>query len=114
MKLLRALGDQYHRRAEAAGLSRPVDLGLLVDGHKYRLGLTRDGVNAVDRAIGRSYLRLNVADFTRLVLGQLDWDDALADGRVQPSTNLAESVGRALFPRLPLFLPPLDSLPGRA
>ena len=62
--------------------------------------------------MGRSYLRLNVADFTRLVLGQLDWDAALAEDRVQPSTALARDVGLALFPALPLWRPPLDDLPG--
>ncbi len=113
VKLLRKLAGQFHRRAEEAELARPVDLGLLVDGSKYRLALTSNGVEAVDRTIGRSYLRLNVADFTRLVLGHLDWDQAIADGRVQPSTQIALGAGRVLFPRLPLWFPPLDNLPAK-
>jgi len=113
VKLLRALAGEFHRRAEDAELVRPVDLGLLVDGRKYRLALTPNGVEAIDRTIGRSYLRMNVADFTRLVLGHLDWDDALADGRVHASTNVALAAGRVLFPRLPLWLPPLDNLPAK-
>jgi hypothetical protein len=114
VKLLRALASEFRRRAETAELDRPVDLGLLVDGNKYRLVFTREGVEAIHRTIGRSYLRLNVADFTRLVLGQLDWDEALCDGRVQPSTNLALSAGRALFPPVPFWLPALDNLPAKA
>jgi hypothetical protein len=51
-----------------------------------------------------------VADFTRLVLGQIDWDCAVAEKRIEPSTSLAQQAGRALFPRLPLWLPPLDEL----
>ena len=52
--------------------------------------------------LGRSYLRLNVADFTRLLLGQLDWDRALEEGRVAPSTGLARDAGLARsFPRCP-------------
>ena len=90
-----------------------MELGLLVEGRKCRLALSRSGVEAVGGNIGRSYLRMNVADFTRLVLGHLDWADALSDGRVQPSTNLALRAGRALFPKLPLWLPPLDNLPAR-
>ena len=113
VKLLRALAVEFHRRAEDAELGRPVDLGLLVDGSKYRLALARNGVEAIDRTIGRSYLRLNVADFTRLVLGHLDWDDALSDGRVQASTSVALGAGRVLFPQLPLWLPPLDNLRAR-
>ncbi|OHB80666.1 MAG: hypothetical protein A2V98_00110 [Planctomycetes bacterium RBG_16_64_12] len=113
VKLLRALAGELHRRAEEAQLARPLELGLLVDGKKYRLAIHRDRVEAVGRNIGRSYLRLNVADFTRLVLGHFDWDEALADGRVEPSTNLALEAGRVLFPPLPLWLPPLDNLPAR-
>jgi len=113
VKMLRALADELHCRAEAADLARPVELGLLVDGKKYRLAVTPGGVQAIGRNIGRSYLRLNVADFTRLVLGHLDWDQALSDGRVQPSTNIALCAGRALFPTLPLWFPPLDNLPAR-
>ena len=52
-------------------------------------------------------------DFTRLVLGHLDWDQALSDGRMQPSTNIALCAGRALFPTLPLWFPPFDNLPSR-
>ena len=60
--------------------------------------------------LGRSYLRLNVADFTRLVLGQLDWPAALAEGHVEFSTGLARTAAPALFPPLPLWRPPLDDL----
>ncbi len=112
-KLLRAMAEEFQRRAEEAGLARPVELGLLVEGRKYRLTLARRGVEAVGGNIGRSYLRLNVADFTRLVLGHLDWEDALSDGRVQPSTNLALRAGPILFPELPLWFPPLDNLPAK-
>ena len=113
VKLLRAMAGELHSRAEAADLARPVELGLLVDGQKYRLAVTPGGVQAIGRNIGRSYLRLNVADFTRLVLGHLDWDQALSDGRVEPSTNIALCAGRALFPKLPLWFPPLDNLPAK-
>jgi hypothetical protein len=111
--LLRHLARELERRADEAGLPRPVDLGLLVDGDKYRLAIGRGGLEAIGRTIGRSYLRMNVADFTRLVLGHLDWDEAVADGRVQPSTNLALKAGRALFPELPLWFPPFDNLAGK-
>ncbi len=111
LRLLRRLCDEFHRRAEQAGLPRPMDLGLLVNTRKYQLEITRERARVVSRRVGRSYLRLNTADFTRLVLGQLDWQRAIAEGRLEVSTALAEEAGRALFPRLPLWRPPLDDLP---
>ncbi len=86
LELLRRLCGEFERRAAAAHLSRPLDLGLLREGQKYQLELGREGVAATSQRLGRSYLRLNVADFTRLVLGQLDWDSAMVDGRLECST----------------------------
>jgi len=110
LKLLRMLCGEFYRRAEEAGLPRPVELGLLVEGRKYRIEVTDRSARAISRHLGRSYLQLNVADFTRLVLGQLDWRRTLAEGLVQPSTDQAVEAGRVLFPRLPLWRPPLDDL----
>lgn len=109
--MLRRLSGEFDRRASAAGLTRPLELGFFVEGRKYRLELGLEGVKADARGIGRSYLRLNRADFTRLVLGQLDWDAAVADRRLECSTALAAAAGRALFPRLPFWRPPWDDLP---
>jgi predicted acetyltransferase len=110
LELLRRLCGEFQRRAVEAGLPRPLDLGLLVEGQKYQLELRADGVIATSERVGRSYLRLNVADFTRLVLGQLDWDAAIADGRLECSTSLAGESGRALFPSLPFWRPPWDEM----
>ena len=88
LELLRRLADEFDRRAAEAGLSRPSDLGLMVEGQKYRLALGVHGVVVESQRMGRSYLGLNVADFTRLVLGQLDWDAAMTDGRIECSTAL--------------------------
>jgi predicted N-acetyltransferase YhbS len=111
LELLRRLCGEFERRAAAARLPRPLDLGLLVEGQKYQLELGPEGVAATSQRVGRSYLRLNVADFTRLVLGQLDWDAAIGDGRLECSTALAGEAGRVLFPSLPLWHPPWDDMP---
>jgi hypothetical protein len=111
LELLRRLGGEFQRRAAAASLPRPLDLGLSVDGQKCQLELRPEGVGVTSERMGRSYLRLNVADFTRLVLGQLDWDAAVGDGRLECSTALAQQAGRALFPSLSLWRPPWDDLP---
>ena len=109
LKLLRTMCGTLVERAAEAGLVRPLELGLLVDGRKYQIEIAGRGRATAD-TLGRSYLRLNVADFTRLVLGQLDWDRALEEGRVVPSTGLAGDAGRALFPVLPFWRPMLDDL----
>ena len=107
--LLQRLCGTFAQRAAEAGLARPVELGLLVDGRKYQIDIAGSGRATAD-TLGRSYLRLNVADFTRLLLGQLDWDWALAEGRVVPSTALAHEAARVLFPPLPYWRPLLDDL----
>jgi predicted acetyltransferase len=109
LALLRLMCGLFVERAAKGGLARPLELGLLVDGEKYQIEIAGRG-RAVAGALGRSYLRLNVADFTRLVLGQLDWDRALEEGRVVPSTALAADAARMLFPPLPFWRPMLDDL----
>jgi predicted acetyltransferase len=108
MQLLRKLCGEFCRRAAQANLPRPLELGFQVEGQKYQLELAQQGAEVVCHRMGRSYLRLNVADFTRLVLGQLDWDRAVAEKRLEASTSLAQHAGRTLFPQLPLWYPPLD------
>jgi predicted N-acetyltransferase YhbS len=114
VRLLGQLSGQFDRRVADARLHLPLELGLLVDGQKYQLEICREGVNVTSQRIGRSYLRLNVADFTRLVLGQLNWDVAISDGRLECSTALACHAGRALFPSLPLWRPLWDEMPALA
>jgi predicted acetyltransferase len=105
---LRALTPELHRRADEASLPRPCELGLLVEGQKYCVTLTRRSVKIGAKKIGRSYLRCNQAEFTRLVLGHVDLDEAISHGRLEASTRLAAEAARVLFPRLPFWRPPLD------
>jgi GNAT superfamily N-acetyltransferase len=123
LELLRRLAGEFDRRAAEAGLPRhclfqavahrgeKCGLGLMVEGRKYRLELGGRGVVAASQRVGRSYLAMNRGDFTRLLLGQLDWETATADGRIECSTALAREAGRVLFPSLPLWRPPWDDLP---
>ncbi len=111
LELLRRLAGEFDRRASEAGLPRPGDLGFMVDGQKYRLEFGLRGVVVESQHVGRSYLGLGVADFTRLILGELDWEAAVADGRIECSTALAREAGSILFPPLPFWRPPWDDLP---
>ncbi len=107
---LKQLCPELFRRACAAGLVRPCELGLVIDGQKYRLVVSRRSVKLGRHKIGRSYLVLNHANLTRLLLGHLDIDEALAADRLRASTQMAAEIARALFPQLPTWRPPLDEL----
>ena len=72
--------------------------------------LTRRSVKVGQSRLGRSYLTMNDADFTRLLLGHLDLEEAVAAGRVQTSTRVAQEAASILFPRLPLWRAPLDEV----
>lgn len=107
---LKQLCPELHRRADAVSLTRPCELGLVLDGEKYGLIVSRRSVKLRRHRIGRSYLAANGANVTRLLLGHFDIDEALADGRLRASTHVAAELGRVLFPRLPLWRPPLDEI----
>jgi hypothetical protein len=110
VKLLRRQAAELCRRAAEADLPRSFELGFWVDDKKYRLSISRQAARIAAGSIGRSYIRMNVADFTRMLLGHLQWRQAVSDRRLQPSTKLAIRAGRALFPRVPFWRPPLDDL----
>lgn len=105
---LRAQCGDLRQRAEAAGLPRPCELGLSIEGEKHRLAIGRRSVKLLPGGLGRSYLRCNIAEFTRLVMGHLDIEEAAASGRLEVSTRLALQAAQALFPRRPLWRSPLD------
>jgi predicted acetyltransferase len=110
VKLLRKQAAELCNRAAQADLPRSFELGLWVDDTKYRLSISRQDARITAGSLARSYIKMNVADFTRMVLGHLQWREALSDGRLQPSTKLAVKAGHTLFPRLPFWHPPLDDL----
>ena len=95
LQLLRRLCETLHRRAVEAGLALPVELGLAVDDKKYHILVTRSRAKAVSRRPAEHSVRLGPADFTRLLLGQVDWDRGLAEGRLQAATarRLAITAG---------------------
>lgn len=108
--LLRDMAPELHLRAEEAQLARPCQLGLHLDGRKMRLAVSRRSVKLLRDNPGRSYLKMNLPDFTRLLLGHLNLPEAIEAGRVTCSTRLALDVAEAIFPRRPLWRPPVDDL----
>jgi predicted acetyltransferase len=98
-------------RARDANLPLPCELGLLLDGQKYRLVLTRRSAKVLPGKLGRSYLTCSTADLTALLLGHADPRHAMSDSQPEFSTSVAHDLVRILFPQLPLWLPAWDDLP---
>ena len=117
-RVLNLLAPELHARLQAGADSAftkstmPGRLSLNVDGKRYTFLLGRKGV-AVQT--GRTALfqaanhaNLNVADFTRLILGQFDWTVPPSESSLRVSTPATDVLLRLLFPSLPLWRPPLD------
>jgi predicted acetyltransferase len=111
LKFLAILAPELECRAKHAGLARGTELGLQVDGAKWRLIYTHHGFRVRTGKLGRSYLTMNRAEFTRLALGHGRAQEAALAGRVQHSTHSALQLAEILFPQLPLWRPAWDDLP---
>ncbi|MBX7167530.1 MAG: GNAT family N-acetyltransferase [Pirellulales bacterium] len=107
--VLEKLPDVFQARLAASG-ERSLELGLQIDGARMQLVVSRRGTSVVAGRLGRSYLSCSMREFTRLVFGQLDVHEAVAQQRIETSTRVAADVAAALFPRLPLWRSPLDDL----
>lgn len=110
-RLIAALGPELAARLDRAELRTPCELGFVVDGQKGLLTVTRKGAAWQPGKLGRSYLQLRAAEFTRLLLGHGNLDEALAAGRITPSTQAAKELALSLFPPLPWWRPSWDELP---
>ncbi|HEY2882504.1 MAG TPA: GNAT family N-acetyltransferase [Pirellulales bacterium] len=111
LKLLAKLAPELEARAKQAGLPRDTELGLCVDGAKWRVVYNRRGIRIRTGKLGRNYLTLNRAEFTRLALGHGLVRETAFAGRIQSSTQTAIALAESLFPRLPLWRPEWDDSP---
>ena len=120
-RLLKLLKTELHSRLQAARRDLPHEpiparLSLDVDGRHYAILMGNAGVavqtGCAARLQSAHYVALNVADFTRLVLGQFDWDAAADETSLHVSKPEAMSLLRILFPPVELWRPPLDDSRG--
>jgi len=115
LDLLTAQAPAVAARVAAADIKETVELGLdapsfrgsiiVADGRDPREATVHPG------RVGRSYLRLSDDELGRLLLGQSDPVEAVAAGRMEPSTQMAQKLAGQLFPRQPLWCPMWDDLP---
>jgi len=111
LALLETICGEVHRRAKAGGLALPVELGVLLDGKKFTLAIRQRSARLEPGKLGRSYLECSRSEFTQLILGHLNVEAAVETGRLHASTRVAVETAAILFPQLPLWQPPFDSLP---
>jgi predicted acetyltransferase len=109
-RLVSALRNQFRKRVLASRLSLPCELGFLIDDERYVLEITSRKSKLASGKIGRSYVECSAAEFVRLLMGDLDVNEATERGQIVPSTRLALETAGVLLPRLPLWYPPLDDL----
>ena len=115
LDLLTAQAPAVAERVAAADIKETVELGIdapsfrgsiiVADGPEPRAATVHPG------RVGRSYLRLSDDELARLLLGQCDPVEAVAAGRMEPSTQMAQKLAGQLFPRQPLWCPMWDDLP---
>ena len=115
LDLLTAVAPQVAARVAASEVKETLELGLdapsfrgsiiVADGKEPREATVHPG------RVGRSYLRLSDDELARLLLGQCDPAEAVAAGRMEPSTQMAQKLAAQLFPRTPLWCPMWDDLP---
>ena len=117
--LFEAVAPAVAERVAAAGIRETVELGLdapsfrgsviVAEGKGEAKGSRQATVHP--GRIGRSYLKLADEELARLLLGQCDPAEAVAAGRMEPSTQMAQKLAGQLFPRQPLWCPMWDDLP---
>jgi predicted N-acetyltransferase YhbS len=105
------LGTQWWQRRTVCTAPLASELGLRLDEEPYVLQVVAEGTRLRPGRPGRNYLTCSRALFTQCLLGTVDLPAAVARGEIAASTRLALDTARVLFPRLPLWFPPLDDLP---
>jgi hypothetical protein len=113
LAIVEGLREEMVARAKAAGAALPLELGLVIDGQKHQLAVTRRTARVARGKIGRSYIRCTQRELARLVLGHASARDEEAAGRIAASTRVAVELASQLFPPLDFWRPPLDHLPAR-
>ncbi|MBP85527.1 MAG: hypothetical protein CMJ64_02235 [Planctomycetaceae bacterium] len=102
---------EIHRRAKAAKLALPFDLGLLIDDERFAISVRQRSVKLLPGKLGRSYFECGLRELTQMLLGHLDIEESVESEAIRASTRTAIDAARVLFPRLPIWRPAFDSMP---
>ena len=110
-RLLNMMLPEFARRARAAKVTLPLELGLVMGEQRWLLHVATSRATKLEPdRVGRRHLALSGPALTRLALGHSNIDEAVEEGEIEPSTSTAVEAARVLFPRLDLWRSPLDTI----
>jgi predicted acetyltransferase len=118
LNALRLMVGLLWRRAVAADLQRPAELGIdVLSGdsrgivERYRLHIGRRMARITTGGPSRHRISVRTSDLASLILGDIGADKMTGSGRLKASSVAARRMAAALFPTGPWWRPPLDDLP---
>lgn len=110
-RLLNLMLPEFARRARAARVALPLDLGLVVGEQRWLLHVAQSRSTKLEPdRVGRRHLTLSAPALTRLMLGHHEVDTAIELGEVEASTSTAVEAAKILFPVVDLWRSPLDTI----
>jgi predicted N-acetyltransferase YhbS len=111
VRLMNMMLPEFARRARAARVALPLELGIVVGDQRWMLHVAQSRATKLEsERVGRRHLTLSQPALVRLLLGHHDIDTAIEEDGVEPSASTAIEAARVLFPRVDLWRSPLDSL----
>jgi hypothetical protein len=108
--LIRRLAPVLQRRLVDADGPRSAELVFCVGDARWRLNVSRRGVKFGTGPLGRNYIRLDRDDLVRLLMGQLDLEQARLAGQLKASSRGTLRLAQSLFPVLPYWRAPWDDI----
>lgn len=110
VEFIQRVRHRLRQNVRQSSLGFPLELGLELPDQRVQIVCNQRSTRLKPGKLGRSYLKLTPAALTQLLLGQCDIAKATRQGWIEPSTQVAIESAQVLFPRLPLWLTPLDDL----
>jgi GNAT superfamily N-acetyltransferase len=102
---------EFQKRARAAKVSLPYDLGLVIGESRWLIHIAKGRGSSVEPdRLSRRYLTLTPGTFVRLALGHTEVDRAIDSEDAVASSSTAVDAARVLFPPSELWRSPLDSI----
>ncbi|MBV8487954.1 MAG: GNAT family N-acetyltransferase [Planctomycetaceae bacterium] len=108
-RFLRCILPELSRRAVAAGVALPLEMGITTEDHRWLIHIEGKNSRVEPDKLSRRHLTLTPPVLVRLLMGHISVDDAVAEEGFAASTATALDAARVLFPAQPIWRSPLDT-----